>query len=78
MRVAEGGLTSSVPELLLAVQPQVAAISVGTGDTYGHPRIVVLAPVSGSRSEDLSHGSGWAVIFYLDGRSVSPELAALR
>ena len=73
-----GGMTSSIPELLRAVSPRMAVISVGDRNTFGHPRIEVLR-----RLEDLGVPTyrtdlNGAISFYLDGHSVTPELAALR
>ena len=73
-----GAMTSSIPELLQAVRPRMAVISVGDRNTFGHPRIEVL-----QRFEDLGVPTyrtdlNGAVTFYLDGHSVTPELAALR
>ena len=72
-----GGLTSSIPELLLAVQPRVAVLSVGARNTYGHPRIEVLRRLQALGVKTYRTDLDGAVSFYLDGRSVSPELAAL-
>lgn len=38
-----GSATSTIPQLLAAVHPHFAVISVGARNTYGHPRRDVLA-----------------------------------
>jgi competence protein ComEC len=69
-----GSATSTTPELLTAVRPRFAAISVGFRSPFGHPKPEVLERLAerGVRTyrTDL-HG---AVTFYLDGRMVTPEL----
>jgi competence protein ComEC len=73
-----GSNTSSTPELLNAVHPRWAIISVGARNSFGHPRIETLR-----RLEDLGTATyrtdlNGAVTFYLDGHTVSPQLACLR
>jgi len=76
LKVAHHGsarVTSS--ELLSAVHPRYAVISVGARNVYGHPRHEVLerlqrADVRTYRTDHLG-----AVTFYLDGRSVTPDAA---
>jgi competence protein ComEC len=73
-----GGATSSIPDLLQAVRPRMAVISVGARNSFGHPRLEVL-----QRFEELGVATyrtdlDGAVTFYLDGRSVNPAMAALR
>jgi competence protein ComEC len=72
-----GGMTSSIPELLEAVRPRMAVISVGARNTFGHPRLEVL-----QRLEDLGVATyrtdvNGLVTFYLDGHSASADSAAL-
>jgi competence protein ComEC len=70
-----GSATSTTPELLQAVQPRFALISVGLHNSFGHPRQVVLqrlqqAHVSTYRTDMLG-----AVTFFLDGIRVEPRRA---
>jgi competence protein ComEC len=44
-----GSKTSSAPEFLAAVDPLVAVISVGAGNSFGHPSPEVLARLDGKR-----------------------------
>jgi competence protein ComEC len=69
-----GSSTSTTPELLEAVHPRFAVISVGYHNSFGHPRRVVLerlqeAHVSTYRTDRLG-----AVTFLLDGTTVEARL----
>jgi len=66
-----GALTSSIPELLRAVSPRMAIISVGSRNTFGHPRIGVLQRLADSHVATYRTDLDGAVTFYLDGRSVT-------
>ena len=46
-----GSRSSSVPEFLAAVSPELAVISVGRGNSYGHPSQLVLRRLSESGAE---------------------------
>jgi len=70
-----GSATSTIPELLAAVHPKFAVISVGMRNTYGHPRREVLARLGESRVATYRTDVNGAVTFYLDGKDVSPQLA---
>jgi len=72
-----GSATSTIPELLAAVHPQFAVISVGARNVYGHPRIEVLKRLAESKVPTYRTDLDGAVTFYLDGQRVTPELAAL-
>jgi competence protein ComEC len=68
-----GSATSTTPELLEAVHPRFAVISVGFHNSFGHPRGVVLerlqeAHVSTYRTDRLG-----AITFLLDGTTVEPK-----
>ena len=73
-----GSATSTIPELLAAVHPKFAVISVGTRNTYGHPRREVLARLAESKVATYRTDLNGAVTFYLDGKSVRPYVAGLR
>ena len=51
MRLPHHGSAHQDPDLFAAVHPRVAVISVGKGNTYGHPapRTVELAAGAGAR-----------------------------
>ena len=66
-----GALTSSIPELLRAVSPRMAIISVGSRNTFGHLRIGVLQRLADSHVATYRTDLDGAVTFYLDGRSVT-------
>jgi competence protein ComEC len=72
-----GSATSTIPELLAAVHPQFAVISVGARNVYGHPRIEVLSRLAGAKVPTYRTDLDGAVTFYLDGQRVTPGLAAL-
>jgi competence protein ComEC len=72
-----GSATSTIPELLAAVHPKFAVISVGARNVYGHPRQEVLERLAEAHVRTYRTDMNGAVTFYLDGRSVSPQLAAL-
>ena len=73
-----GSAGSTVPELLSAVRPRFAVISVGARNTYGHPREQVLSRLAESGVATYRTDLDGAVTFYLDGTAVTPRLAALR
>jgi competence protein ComEC len=73
-----GSNTSSTEQLIQAVQPRWAIISVGTHNTFGHPRMEVLRRLADAKVRTYRTDLSGAVTFYLDGRSVSPQLACLR
>jgi competence protein ComEC len=72
-----GSSTSTIPELLAAVQPRFAVISVGARNVYGHPRLEVLNRLAKAHVFTYRTDMSGAVTFYLDGKTVSPQLAAL-
>jgi competence protein ComEC len=67
-----GSSTSTSPELLAAVHPQRAVISVGTQNSYGHPRHEVLQRLADSRVSVYRTDVDGLVTFYMDGKSISP------
>ncbi len=72
-----GSATSTIPDLLAAVHPKFAIISVGTRNVYGHPRREVLDRLAAAHVLIYRTDMDGAVTFYLDGKSVSAQLAAL-
>jgi competence protein ComEC len=79
LKVAHHGSgTSSIPGFLEAVHPHWALISVGARNTFGHPRLDVLKHLQEAGIATYRTDLNGAVTFYLDGRTVSPQLACLR
>src|SRR6185437_7286235 len=72
-----GSATSTIPELLAAVHPQYAVISVGARNVYGHPRKEVLDRLREADVATYRTDLDGAVTFYLDGYNVSPNLPNL-
>ena len=73
-----GSFTSTSSDLIHAVQPRWAVISVGARNTFGHPRMEILGRLQEEGAATYRTDLNGAVTFYLDGRSVSPQLACLR
>lgn len=67
-----GSATSTSPELLAAVHPRLAVISVGRQNSYGHPRHEVLQRLADSRVSVYRTDANGLVTFYLDGKSIRP------
>jgi competence protein ComEC len=68
-----GSATSTIPELLAAVHPRFAVISVGARNVYGHPRHEVLERLAESRVQTYRTDLDGAVTMYLDGTTVTPR-----
>jgi competence protein ComEC len=73
-----GSATSTRADLLAAVHPKFAVISVGARNVYGHPRREVLSRLQESDVKTYRTDLDGAVSFYLDGKSVNPRVASLR
>jgi competence protein ComEC len=73
-----GSATSTSANLLAAVHPRYAVISVGVRNGYGHPRREVLGRLQLVHAATYRTDVMGAVTFYLDGHSVTPSLPALR
>jgi len=73
-----GSATSTIPELLEAVHPKFAVISSGARNVYGHPRLEVLHRLADSGVSTYRTDLDGAVTFYLDGKSVSPQVGEFR
>jgi len=72
-----GSSTSTTPDILNAVRPKFAVISVGFHTSFGFPRQDVVARLAAYRVHVYRTDLDGAVTFYLDGHSVTPWLAAL-
>ncbi len=73
-----GSATSSSLEFIRAVRPRWAIISVGATNTFGHPRRETLEHLQQEGTFTYRTDRNGAVTFYLDGKSVSPQLECLR
>jgi len=73
-----GSATSTTPEILQAVHPTFAVISVGYRNTFGLPKPAVLDRLQAAGVHIYRTDLDGAVTFYLDGHSVTPAPAALQ
>jgi competence protein ComEC len=73
-----GSATSTTPEILQAVQPNFAVISLGYRDCFGFPKPSVLERLQAGHVHVYRTDLDGAVTFYLDGHAVTPWLAALQ
>ena len=74
LRVAHhGGRNSSLPEFLEMVRPQVAVISVGEDNVYGHPSPEVLDRLSSAGARILRTDRDGTVRVLTDGEKLSVE-----
>jgi competence protein ComEC len=73
-----GSTTSTLPQLVQTVHPEFAVISVGTRNVYGHPRMKILTRLQDSGVATRRTDLNGAVTFYLDGKTVSPQIVDLR
>lgn len=73
-----GSATSTIPELLSAVHPRLAVISVGSRNVYGHPRPEVLNRLQASKVATYRTDFNGATTFYLDGKDVIPSIPERR
>ncbi len=71
-----GSATSTTPELLAAVRPRFAVISVGERNGFGHPRAVVLSRLQQNHVQTYRTDMLGAVTFLLDGRNVQASSGA--
>ena len=72
-----GSVSGTSAELLAAIHPHYAVISVGVRNVYGHPRREVLERLQQAGVKTYRTDVQGAVSFYLDGKSVTPEVALL-
>ena len=73
-----GSANATTPELLASAKPRFAIISVGSGNSFGLPRLETLARLEEAGARVYRTDLDGAVSFYLDGRSVTPSVAALQ
>jgi competence protein ComEC len=79
LKVAHHGSASSTSaELLATVHPRYAVISAGVRNVYGHPRREVLERLQQAGVQTFRTDMTGAVSFYLDGKSVTPDVALIR
>jgi competence protein ComEC len=69
-----GSATSTTPELLAAVHPHFAVISVGHGNSFGHPRREVLERLQEHRVLTYRTDFFGAVTFLLDGKQARAQV----
>jgi competence protein ComEC len=72
-----GSLTSSEPELLAAVHPKFAVISVGVRNVYHHPRLEVLSRLQQANVITYRTDTDGATTFFLDGSKVTAQSFSL-
>jgi competence protein ComEC len=65
-----GSRTSSGPELLAAVRPAVAIVSVGGRNAYGHPDAGVLGRLTAAGADVYRTDRDGAILLDTDGRSL--------
>jgi competence protein ComEC len=76
LKVAHHGSASGTSaDLLATVHPRFAVISVGTRNVYGHPKREVLERLQHAGVKTYRTDEDGAVSFYLDGKSVTPDVA---
>jgi competence protein ComEC len=73
-----GSATSTTSEILEAVKPSFAVISVGFRNSYGLPKTDVLQRLQASGVRVYRTDLEGAVTFYLDGHDVKPSLPAIQ
>jgi competence protein ComEC len=79
LKVAHHGSASGTSaDLLATVHPRYAVISVGTRNGFRHPRFEVLQRLQQAGVKTYRTDEEGAVSFYLDGTSVTPEIASHR
>src|SRR5579863_4841035 len=73
-----GSGNATTPELVASARPQFAIISVGSGNSFGLPRLQTLNRLAETGTRVYRTDLDGAVTFYLDGHSVTPSVAVLR
>jgi competence protein ComEC len=78
LKVAHHGSASATgTDLLAAVHPRYAIISVGLRNVYGHPRREVLERLQQAGVRTYRTDEEGAVSFYLDGKAITAEVALI-
>jgi len=78
LKVAHHGSASGTSaDLLATVHPRYAVISVGARNVYGHPKREVLERLQQAGVKTYRTDEEGAVSFYLDGKSVTPDVALI-
>jgi len=78
LKVAHHGSASSTnDDFLVAVKPRFAVISVGARNVYHHPRAEVLERLQQAKALTYRTDMDGATSFYLDGKTVTSQLAGL-
>jgi competence protein ComEC len=72
-----GSASGTSADLLATIHPRYAVISVGARNVYGHPRLEVLQRLQQAGVKTFRTDKEGAVSFYLDGKSVTPDVALL-
>lgn len=65
-----GSITSSTPAFLDAVRPKIALVSVGVGNTYGHPSVEVMSDLVRRGAQVLRTDRLGSVVVATDGKSI--------
>lgn len=73
-----GSRTSTTSAFLAAVRPRVALVSVGAGNSYGHPSPSVVARLASAGAEVLRTDRVGPVVVRTDGRRLDVEAAGER
>jgi Predicted hydrolase (metallo-beta-lactamase superfamily) len=68
-----GSSTSTTQPFLEAVHPRVALVSVGAGNSYGHPDRDVIAALERAHAQVLRTDLAGTVVVYTDGRRLEVE-----
>jgi len=71
-----GSANATTPELVASARPQFAVISVGSGNSFGLPRLETLRRLAAAGVRVYRTDVDGAVTFYLDGHSVTASVAA--
>jgi len=73
-----GSNNATTPELLASACPQFTIISVGSGNSFGLPRMETHSRLADAGARVYRTDLDGAVTSYLDGHSVTPTVAALQ
>jgi competence protein ComEC len=73
-----GSANATTSELMAVAKPRFAVISVGSGNSFGLPRLETLGRLADSGTRVYRTDLDGAVTFYLDGKTVTPSAAALQ